>query len=401
MKQISLLLALTCSILSFSQVNFEKAYFIDNSNNKTECLIKNVEWRSNPTSFQYKTDQSSEIKTAAIEGVKSFEILHQVKYVRSNVQIDKSPHDLNNLSPVKEPVFVEEQLFLKELVHGNSNLYKYQNGNLIRYFFQIGEGPIEQLVYKFYKKEHNTIGYNMDYQQQLQKNLNCSVPDKQIEKIEYKEKPLTEFFINYNKCTNPDAIQIVSKANKGLFNLNIRPRINFSSLSLENAEDHLTADMNSKISFSIGLEAEYVFPFNKNKWALVIEPTYQYYKSQNIQDVNFLVGGKMVTNVNYKSIEIPIGIRHYMFIDQKSKIFINAQYVIDLAMNSYIETARIDNSVYLYTKVNSNPSFAAGIGYNYNNKFGVEIRQLFGRNDYSFWTAKYNNTAIIFSYKIL
>lgn len=403
MKKTTLLFSLLFSVILYAQMNFEKAYFIDNSNNRTECLIKNIDWRNNPTSFEYKTDESSPIKTATIKNVQSFEIFNQAKYVRSNVQIDKSSNNLDHLSRVEAPEFVEEQLFLKELVHGNAILYKYQNGNLVRFFFQKGDSPIQQLVYKMYKNESAKYYYNNEYKQQLKKNLTCGQNADKLERIEYKEKSLTDFFINYNNCVDPAYEQTVFKAKQSSFNINIRPRINFSSLTLKNEPQHLTAEMGSQTDFGIGAELEFVLPFNKNKWAVIAEPTYQYYKAENTQDVNFVVGGKIITTADFKSIEIPFGLRHYMYINQTSKLFINAQYVLDFAMNSSIKTVRSDGSVYagIDNKVKTYPRYAFGVGYNYNNKLGVELRQLFGKTKFDYWAASYNTTALILSYRIL
>ena len=68
-----------------------------------------------------------------------------------------------------------------------------------------------------------------------------------------------------------------------------------------------------------GVETEFILAFNKNKWGVTIEPTYQYYKSEKKpSDVE--------AKLNYTSVEIPIGIRHYFYLSEKSKIFINASY---------------------------------------------------------------------------
>ena len=403
MNKITLLFALLISILTFSQVNFEKAYFVDNSGKRIECLIKNADWRSNPTAFDYKINESSAIETASIKDVESFEIINKVKYLRSTVKIDKSPNNLNNLSIEEAPVFMEEELFLKQIVSGTANLYKYQNGNLVRFFYHKDEGSIEQLVYKMYRSESTNYRYNTAYKQQLQKNFNCGNSDGEIDRIEYKENTLTDFFVNYNNCADPSSAQKVIEANKGIFNLNIRPRVNFSSLKLMNDPQKLSADMGSKATFGFGLELEYVLPFNKNKWALIVEPTYQYYKAENTLDTPSVSGGKIITTADFKSIELPFGIRHYMYIDQKSKLFINVQYVLDFGMDSSIKSLRSDSSLYLDidNRVKTFPRYAAGVGYNYNAKFGIELRQLFGKTKYGFWTASYNTTALILSYKIL
>ena len=401
MNKITLLFALFFSMVTFAQINFEKAYFIDNSNHRTDCLIKNVDWRTNPTSFEYKANESSAIKKADIKEVQSFEILDKVKYLKSTVKMDKSSSDLDKLSLDEAPDFVEEQLFLKELVKGDATLYKYQNGNFVRFFYQKQEGPIEQLIYKMYRVESTNFRYNTTYKQQLQKSLNCGSSDGTVDRLEYKEKQLTEFFVNYNNCADPSSAQIVSKTNKGILNLNIRPRANFSSLTLTNQPKGITADMGTQTNFGVGIELEFILPFNKNKWAVIVEPTYQYYKAENTQDVTFLTGNKMITTADFKSIELPFGLRHYMYIDQKSKVFINAQYVLDFAMDSSIKSVRLDGTPYIDNKVKTLPRYAFGVGYNYNNKFGVEVRQLIGRVQYGFWSAKYNTTALILSYKIL
>jgi hypothetical protein len=58
--------------------------------------------------------------------------------------------------------------------------------------------------------------------------------------------------------------------------------MNFSSFEMVN--DYYSgsgnAKFDNKISFRIGLEAEFILPFNKNKWAVFAEPTYQYYKTE-------------------------------------------------------------------------------------------------------------------------
>ena len=35
---------------SYSQIKFEKGYFINNYNDKTDCLIKNIDWKSDLSS---------------------------------------------------------------------------------------------------------------------------------------------------------------------------------------------------------------------------------------------------------------------------------------------------------------------------------------------------------------
>ena len=51
-KQILLLLTTILSLNSYSQINFDKGYFINDSNQKVDCLIKNIDWKNNPTEIE-------------------------------------------------------------------------------------------------------------------------------------------------------------------------------------------------------------------------------------------------------------------------------------------------------------------------------------------------------------
>lgn len=102
------------TVLSFncySQISFEKGYYINNANQKTDCLIRNIDWRNNPTEFEYILSGENEAKKANIKSVKEFGIYNISKYIRGTVNIDRSGESVNNLSKDKNPVFNQEELF--------------------------------------------------------------------------------------------------------------------------------------------------------------------------------------------------------------------------------------------------------------------------------------------------
>jgi len=55
-KKILFVLSVLITSSSFSQINFEKGYFIDNLGAKTDCYIKNIDWNLNPDTFDYKLE---------------------------------------------------------------------------------------------------------------------------------------------------------------------------------------------------------------------------------------------------------------------------------------------------------------------------------------------------------
>ena len=99
------------SILVFSQIKFEKGYFITNSDSRVECFIKNSDWKNSPVTFEYKINESDKASIKSIAEVKQFEIYNQAKYVRRKVQIDQSSNLLNQLSELRDPEFAEKEVF--------------------------------------------------------------------------------------------------------------------------------------------------------------------------------------------------------------------------------------------------------------------------------------------------
>lgn len=392
-KQVFIFLTIILSCNCFSQINFEKGYYINNAGQKIDCLIKNIDWKNNPTEFLYKLSENTEPKKETINSVKEFEIINGSKYINRKVSIDRSSETLKDLSTTKNPISKEEQLFLKVLIEGKANLYLYQDGNLKRFFYKTDTSSIKQLIFKSYRITYNRIGKNNRYKQQLWSTLKCeNISTKEIENINYNKKELVNLFIKYNSCNNSTFTNFEKKQKKDLFNLTIRPGINNSSLSIENILSNSSdIDFGNELSFRFGIEAEFVMPFNKNKWAILAEPTYQYFKSEKITNTQII-------NVDYKSIELSLGLRHYFFLNNNSKIFINGLYIIDLNMNSKID---FENTTNLTIKTDGNLAF--GIGYNYNQKYSLEMRYGSGRailGGYIYWNSDYESLSIIFGYTL-
>ena len=152
-KYISLLLLLIFTISAFSQIKFEKAYFIDNNGVKTECLIKNDDWKNNPDIIVYKLSEPGDKLSSSIKNIIEFEIYGETKYERHIVNIDVSTQDLQKMDSNRRPIWEKQTLFLKVLIEGNTMLYKYTNNNTgSKYFYKTNTSNIKQLVSKYMTK---------------------------------------------------------------------------------------------------------------------------------------------------------------------------------------------------------------------------------------------------------
>ncbi len=146
MKRQALIFAflVATTIHAFSQITFENGYLITDEGERIECLIKNIDWRSNPTQFEYKMSADAPPQKASISTVLEFGINDDSKYVRAIVQIDRSPSDIQNMSFKRQPLFLTEHLFLKVLIEGTATLYQYTDGNLVRYFYNVKDSETRQ-----------------------------------------------------------------------------------------------------------------------------------------------------------------------------------------------------------------------------------------------------------------
>jgi hypothetical protein len=373
-----------------SQISYIEGYYINDSNQKIDCLIRNIDWKNNPIEFEYKISEQAKKETLTIESVKEFGIDNVSKYIRFDVNIDRSSNKQNLLSNDKNPIFKTEKLFLKVLIQGEASLFIYKDKSLTRYFYQTSHLDINQLIFKEYKTPENKIGTNNEFRRQLYSNIKCSdISMNDLKQIDYDKNSLLNIFTKYNSCKNSEFVNFEEKVKSDLFNLNIRPGLNSSSLFINNsAISSRSTDYGNKLAFRIGLEFEFIMGFNKNKWAVIIEPTYQYFKAEDKVITNL-----SNTNVDYKSLQLPIGVRHYLFLNNNSKIFINGSFIYDFVLNSKVRNLDASSSFNL----------AMGVGYNYNQKYSVEFRYHTNRDiltDYVAWNSDFKTISIIFGYTI-
>lgn len=389
-KHVFSVLILVIGFNGYAQISFEKAYFISNSDERKEGLIRNVDWNNNPTQFSFKSAENAEEVTITLESAKEFGIYDKSKYVRRHVDMDRSGRTLKALSEEKKPVFQKEQHYLKVLVEGKASLYEYTDGNILRFFFNTGDSPVEQLVYKKYRSSKTEIAENERFKQQLWNALNCEgITKNEVEKTNYRSKDLIDLFVEYNACVGSDYVNFENKQKQNLFHLTLRPGINSTSATVYNSQTNtLNADFDNSINFRVGIEAEYIMPFNKNKWSVIVEPTYQYFKS------NYTSSRSVIEkSIDYTSIELPVGIRHYLFLDETSKLFINGSFVTDFSSK-----ASIFNN---FTEIKTGFNLAFGLGYKYDDKYSLEFRYFTSRelfHNYKFYDSDYKTVSVIVGY---
>ncbi len=411
---------LLCSFMNLSaQIHFEKGYFISNDLKRTECFIRNVDWLNNPTNFEYKlAADAKETQTGDIESVLEFGVYEEDKYKRFTVNIEKSGDDLRYVSTNKNPVWVKETLFLKVLVEGEASLYQYVNDNIFKYFYQTKTVPLNQLIaIKYISNERvsdNINSYsdglktNNYFRQQLYNDVKCDdMSLSNFEKIGYNRGDLIQHFTKFNSCQGKANSTYAVQKEKGKLNFKVAASMNMVSVAITDGSEHFNRSTDIKKSIvGFGAEAEYVLPFNKNKWSLILAPNYLSFSADKtyVKNDGFGETGVEVINhvdMKYGYFEVPLGMRHYMFLNPKSRIFINVSYAIyiDKGDIKFTQTGSIDEAYDLKSK---GGSIDFGLGYSYDNRINVELKTDFKRGiiNSTSYGVDYSSIGLQLSYRI-
>lgn len=409
---LTILLIFSCSALSLAQFNFEPGYFIKENGEKIQCLIDNRDWKNNPIKFDYKLTSEGGVFQTGIDSVLEFVISKKSKYVKSTVEVDKSSNVMSKLSFDKQPDFSIETVFLKVLIRGVPSLYKYERKDLRRFFIKNQEENVQPLIYKRYKKSNVEYGKNNAYQQQLSIYLTCPKGlNINFKSVQYTEKSLVEVFKKYYECNENDYQDYNKLENRNAFDLNIRPGLAVSTLSVKSfIYDEINFAFEPQLGGRLGIELETFLPFGNNRFCFLFEPVFAYsYKSSTIvaQGRNTIVG-----SVDYKSLEFPLGFRFHQKMGVESSLFFNILFTYALANLNFGSSINFNNRSTqlnyvegLDLSISSDSHLILGIGYKNKSKFSSEIRyhlphEIINKFDYQNHSSRFSSFHIVLGYRL-
>ncbi|MBO9613055.1 MAG: hypothetical protein J7619_10195 [Dyadobacter sp.] len=391
-KSLFFSLFICLSIGAKAQIRFEKGYFVNNDKVKTVCNIRNVDWDNNPSSFRYQLPGSDEVLDAALQDVSAFGIDGGNAYVRALVKVDQSSTDVSRLSNDRNPEWQEQLVFLKVLVEGEATLFQYKRNEVSQFYYQKGDSLYTPLVFKRYIDGNGQRAINFGFRQQLLNELSCEgITQLQIERTSYRESDLVSYFQRYNTCKRPGGQDGVKKVRRNIFNVKITPGVDMSQLSTSGFTR--TRDGKNKgntTGIRAGAEVEYFAPFHKNKWSIFVEPSFQAHKFP-------LRVTSTDVDMNFWTIEVPVGIRHHFYLSEKTKVFVNVFYSRKIKESAMVE--KDDHTDY---RVIANSGFGGGAGVAYG-PFSLEARYYLKRALYAYRVRidmEYSKATVILGYRL-
>ncbi len=203
--------------------------------------------------------------------------------------------------------------------------------------------------------------YNNAYVHQLKQNLACG-DLAETRNLQYTKKSLVGYFTRYYQCRKAEPVVLKSSQEKrGSLRFKMGVNSNMMQYSIEEFSDALPNMVFSKeLSFGFSTEVEYLLPFNLYKWGFFAEANYYTYFSDQYTSSSLTLaqGGSVV---DYKTIEFPVGITHYMNLNKDHRLFVRAAFAPHLILkDSHIAFTDIYHSGF---STASRVMF--GAGYNY------------------------------------
>lgn len=403
------IIILFLGLSSVAQIKFEKGYFVSNKGKKITCLIKNDSWNTSDGSFEYKLTNNSNVINVSFIDINEITIYNKSKYKRHNVDIDVNIiNDIDNLSTDRSIKFEYKSILLKILISGDATLYVNQIGKTTRFFYtNINSITPKQLIFKKYTNLDGVIKNYDNYKQELLSNLSCeNTSEKSIERITYEEGSLLSYFKKYNDCKNSDYIIYDEFSDiKKLF-FKVKTGMSYASLIIDrvgfnNFDYSYKIKYDSKVIPTFGFEIEYFLPFKGNKLSLNLDPKYKSFSGIiNTQTSNN--GNREDVEVKYSSIEIPINLRYYKYLNSGGAVTFNLGVFFSNNLDSSIEFETSGGAEFDSLKeVETTFTPIFGIGYQIN-KYSLELKYS-NRNilySSSIFTSEYSNLDLTLGYTL-
>jgi hypothetical protein len=401
----------------YSQISYEKGYYLDQLGKRHEGFIKNLDWRDNPTSILFSNTENGNSRTIELHQMSSFGISNDSRFRRATVQIDRSSKNLNELKFSASPEFQTATVMLKELIKGELTLYKFSEGQVVRYFYgQQSKDSIIPLVHKKYKSGNGSVAYNNEFRSQLYKVMGCENIDlESFKTLDYIDDDLIAIFLTYNNECGSQEIktEVYQNSNKKIQSqLYVVIGMGISDMDIKNGSSSVNnAQFEKKTGVKFGLESEFRLPFNKYKWGLVFGVLYRSYDAtQQVELVSDglplppLVGARLY-EVDYTSLEIPFGFRHHFLLNNDSSLFISILGVADVLIgdNQIERSFVVGDGILESLDIGTDMNFSFGLGYTFS-RFTLEARYSSSRellNTHLSWDSKYNDFSIFCKYRFM
>lgn len=401
MKNVLLLLLFLVTGMSFGQIQFEPGYIIMDNGTITPCQVKNRDWRLTPKEFECRASENAVPYEATVKNTTEVGVANRV-FTKYTVDIEQSNAELAYLDDKEYAKYKSLTVFLELLVDGEIRLYKYYNRGIPKYFYKQQGGQPIPLEYKMYKKGTKIL-YNRTYKSTLQQLMGSRITTTEVfRKAEYTDADLMAVFRQYNGVSTPSTENLPGTTlsdttavdnteppvTKSIITARIGAGVLLQWLKTTNREPNQdNFDFGAKANALFTVEGEWLLPYNRNKWGLILGVTRQTYSNSGKGTLGTAENGYSSTwQADYHAWDFSIGGRYYMYLNTTTRLFANAGYIYslnaksDALLHDYINTLGSYKNRYEAYHRQSSVFVGAGVSWK---KFALEARYYGKRDLYS------------------
>jgi hypothetical protein len=370
----------------YGQAYFIEGYIIDNTGERIQGLIHDLDWVYNPDYIEFKKDSAAEVEKLYASDIKAFRTDYNYYFSYHGI-VDRSPVNEKDLKINTLKVRDTIVTFLKVLNKGRISLYEYHNREPDKYIFFIKStyGKITELVYqKTMIKKGN--GYLIKVNDQYIEQLKVYLSDiydlrANILSVKYNRNSLSRIISKYNGYfgSGRDAYSLLKKKTKKRFTY----YSGFSYITSEynsNQYFFIKEKRHSSLNYLPAVGFEYFFPSAPNKLAYYLNIGYNIGNYRHTEeDEEYAVE----YNLKADHCKASTGFKFY-FTESKVRPFIHlGTFIYDKPIYlSYSNILKADLLVYFYDNDYYFPwNLRAGLGV-----------ELFDRINVDLFTDKYFDT---------
>ena len=372
MRFLSLLTALIFGLHAYAQD--QQGYYIDNSGKRTEGFFKTSDFYD-ASSLEFRNDAAAGFSKLDTRNITEYGIAGQFKFRKYSVKIDRSATAIKKLSFGKDPFWESEEIFLNVVLEGKATLYSYSQDNTKFFYSLNGEVP-QQLLYRKYKVSETEVRENTFYKQQLLNSVNCmNKPVEYFKDVAYTRSALIKVFKEHNSCQGTEGVEYVNVTSKG-FKILLAAYVGAGKINFGWNNTLYETKKTSSTDYSLG--AEVIFRAPSEKWEFFFRGELEKFSvEQTVGLKNSMNSTLFKFEIDALCVNAYMGLRYNLMLNDRNKIFFEG------AVGFSVPNGTMKQYTFLPGTEDNNPqeldlgtafSFNLGVGYEFNNKYGILLR---------------------------
>lgn len=395
---ICLLITITIAPSVFSQGLYENGYFVTNAGKRIDALIDIFNLDKKRDRIFYTEKHNSEIKSISTSDILELRVSNY-KFATLETTLDVN----RGVTEVIEPEFGNKRVFLRIEVEGYVSFYSTFLGEQEIFFFSIDNQKPQELIYKNFIRYDGEESWNPIFRKQLSEQIKCHKLNNEVLKnTNYIKNDLKKIVIEANDCLDKSYFVLKGAKKSALKYLNLSISLGGSFIGVSSTsiiQENKIVDFNEFSIPSLGIEAEFLFPFTNNRVSSWIRGDYL---ATQTKEIGSFLDVDQEAVLTYQLINATLGLRYYAKISKSSKLF------FDVGYGKAFEVDQGFSIDYQLKEDYNNPtitgSLTGGVGFVFRNRYVIDSRLIYLNSNLKSPENSFENvshTSVLFSFKYL